>query len=167
MDLSLTKQQAFEIAAFLRVPAKKFPSPTEARKALHVREAFEKSIKEYAQVFETIAKEQGDIVQTSQVQYQSFCRTAVKVGEKDMLPTPEEQQAKAVSMQEEVNKTLESLKNKAEDYKNNEGEVMIAVTVDPNEWDYFRIYFAKESTQFPMWQELTALDKIATLVESA
>lgn len=161
MELSLSKQQAFELGNFLNVASKEFANITEARKASTVRTAFEKSIPEYYTYFKDLAGKNNVAMQDYRDKYQEFTTTKVN----DVLPTQEVSQAKAVEFDKELRGLLKVIEDQAEAYKLGEGAEKVKIKLDKNGFDFLKKFFERKAVTFQLWQDTGKLEEIATLLD--
>ncbi len=160
MELSLSKQQAFELGNFLNVVSKEFVNVTEARKASTVRTAFEKSIPEYYTYFKDLDGKNLVTMQEYKDRYQEFITTKVN----DVLPTQEVSQAKLVELDKELRGLLKIVEDQAEAYKLSEGIEKIKVKLDKNGFDFLKQFFERKAVTFQLWQDTGKLEEIAALL---
>lgn len=162
MEIRLSKQQAFELAAFLKVPSNKFATVTEARKASSIRNAFEKGIEEYYRFFENLAKVNNKTMESYREKYQTFISKKVK----NKLPTQEQSQAKASELDKQLREELQAIEKDATKYRLKNGNQKTSIKLDRNDFDFLSQYFDKEAVKFQMWQDTQKLEEMANLLES-
>ncbi len=162
MDISLTKQQCFELGAFLSAPSKSFLNVTEVRKASSARKAFQSAVQDYSKYFSDLAKESKEKEEEFKEKFQIFIRTPID----GVMPTKEAQELEAARQYKEMSEVMKGYQKQGEDHKNVEGKVKVAVTLSKNDISFLKIYFERAAVQCPFWQDGDSLEEIATLLET-
>lgn len=162
MEISLTKQQAFELGAFFDQPSKNFISVKEARSAVSLAKSFKKVTKNYSDYFQDLAKKANAEQESYKERLQVFTRTVVD----GKLPSKEEQELKSMEEYKKVAELLTGYQKQAEEFKNTEGSIKIAVALNQENIPFLKAYFERAAVQFQLWQSGQALEEMAQFIDT-
>ncbi len=163
MDISLSKQQAFEFASFLKItPSKEYINVKAARGANRVKVAFDNATMEYANTFKELSDKDLEELKKAQEELKVY-----KEGKDGIKPTQEDEKKFIQELQAEFDKTRKVIQDEAIKHEKEQGPTKIAITVNEEDFNFAKGIFETKGMSFQMWQVGEKLDEMATALDNA